>query len=218
MFVPIFLYTDILNPLVAYVPTLSLFTRVNHYQGNVRLHNTANEFLSRRLLQSGLSPSSPNISPESSVSSTNSNTGLNLRTINGNVKVGEENELKGAFHASRPRTEMETGMVRANNSTGFAGQSSGSKVVHYSPPGSGANNNVTILGEAMEQAEILRVELNRVHAGLSLLSHSVDRLGDVVTVNSKWYVTLVLDGCLVISDPDPLSYMRLFSLSRGTLN
>ena len=180
-------------------PNSRLFTPLLRHQGNVRLHNTANEFLSRRLLQPALSPSSPNISPESSVSSTNSNTGLNLRTLNGNMKVGEESELKGTFHASRPRTEMETGLVRANNSTG-SGQSSGSKIVHYSPPGSGTNNNVTILGEAMEQAEILRVELNRVHAGLSLLSHSVDRLGDVVTVNSQWYVILLLYSCLVATD------------------
>lgn len=54
--------------------------------------------------------------------------------------------------------------------------------------GLGGPGTVSVLREAMEQAELLRKELNRVHAGLSLLSHSVDRLGDIVTVDSRWYV------------------------------
>lgn len=93
--------------------------------------------------------------------------------------------MKGTFHTTNTRTGMETGVVRANSPGGSV---SGSRAVHYNPQSSGGNNSITVLGEAMEQAEILRMELNRVHAGLSLLSHSVDRLGDVVTVNSKWYI------------------------------
>ena len=87
---------------------------------------------------------------------------------------------------------METGFVRNNSPTGQSsgsgiGSSSNTRVVNYNQQSNGngnGNSNMTILGEAMEQAEILRKELHRVHAGLSLLSHSVDRLGDTVTV--KW--------------------------------
>ena len=112
------------------------------------------------------------------------------------MKSGEE-DLKGVFLA--PGRSMETGVVRTgpngtDSKDGKEGKTSppppfsGSnpmRAVHYNPYPNG-NSQVSILGEALEQAETLRKELNRVHAGLSLLSHSLDRLGDVVAVNSKW--------------------------------
>lgn len=146
----------------------------------MRLHNTASEFLARRLVQSGQpqSPASPNYSPESSVSSTNSNSALTLR--NSVLKQGEETDLKGVFLADGSSKE-ETGLVRTTSSTGTA-------ATPRSPSLNSGPGTVSVLREAMEQAELLRKELNRVHAGLSLLSHSVDRLGDIVTVDSRWYV------------------------------
>ena len=166
----------------------------------MRLHNTANEFLTRRISQSSHS-SSPNHSPESSVSSTNSNTTLTLRNVNGNLKNGEELELRGVFNNSNSnlRNDTDTGVIRNNSPTtninsninlninSNIGSSSNSRGVQYNPQnGSGNNSTATILGEAMEQAEILRMELHRVHAGLSLLSNSVDGLGEAVIVNAKW--------------------------------
>jgi hypothetical protein len=149
----------------------------------VRLHNTASEFLSRRLVQSGQpqSPASPTYSPESSVSSTTSNSALTLR--NSALKQGEETDLKGVFLADGS-SKTEAGMVRAATTIGTV-------TSPRTPPlnsGLGGPGTVSVLREAMEQAELLRKELNRVHAGLSLLSHSVDRLGDIVTVDSRWYV------------------------------
>jgi hypothetical protein len=145
----------------------------------VRLHNTASEFLSRRLVQSGQpqSPASPSYSPESSVSSTNSNSALTLR--NSALKQGEETDLKGVFLADGS-SKGEIGVVRAASTIGT--------VTSPRTPSlnSGGPGTVSVLREAMEQAELLRKELNRVHAGLSLLSHSVDRLGDIVTVDSRW--------------------------------
>jgi hypothetical protein len=47
-------------------------------------------------------------------------------------------------------------------------------------------SHISPLKEAMEQAEILKNELNRVHAGLALLSRSVDRLGDTVSVDARY--------------------------------
>ena len=49
--------------------------------------------------------------------------------------------------------------------------------------GPGKSNSAT--SEAAEQAESLKIELERVQAGLVLLSLSVDRLNDVVAVDTK---------------------------------
>lgn len=166
-------------------------------QSNVRLHNTASEYLSRRLIQSGtpqVQGPSPSSSPEGSLSMTmssiHSNNTLTLRTHT--TKAGDESDSKGVFLSDRDRDgdrdgaasrPIEAGHTRDSSPMGsrgvppFRGQSQGQ--------GQGLGN-VSILGEAMEQAEVLRRELNRVHAGLSLLSHSVDRLGDTVAVDSRW--------------------------------
>lgn len=140
----------------------------------MRLHSTASGFLSRR-------PSNQIQSPPSPDTSTNSNTALTLR--NGANKAGEESDLKGLFLADGNRNK-DTGILRSNSTPANTINRSGS-----SPYSNGQiiqSSTTSILGEAMEQAEVLRKELNRVHAGLSLLNHSVDRLGDIVEVDARW--------------------------------
>jgi hypothetical protein len=178
-------------------------------KNNVRMYKTANSFLGKPE-SSYPTPDhdSPNHSPESSVSSNSSSTALtqrngtfspkignngtngqnndpngsndgksidnNSNSHNGNGSGVRDEDLKGVFNSA-----TETGIVRTNPSA-VLGLGS---VPSRSNPYHGVQ---TPLGEAIEQAEILRKELNRVHAGLSLLTHSVDRLGDVVIVDSKW--------------------------------
>ena len=113
------------------------------------------------------------------MSSINSNTALTLR--NNTMKAGDEVDSKGIFLSDRDGASraIEDGHMRSSSPLGTRG------ALPLRGPSLGPGN-VSILGEAMEQAEVLRRELNRVHAGLSLLSHSVDRLGDIVAVDSRW--------------------------------
>ena len=140
----------------------------------MRLHTTASDFLSRRQSNQIQSPPSPD-------TSTSPNTALTLR--NGANKAGEESDLKGLFLADGNRNK-DTGILRTNSSP--ASTSNRSSSSPYSNGQTTQSSTASVLGEAMEQAEVLRKELNRVHAGLSLLSHSVDRLGDIVEVDSRW--------------------------------
>lgn len=140
----------------------------------MRLYTTASGFLSRRQSNQIQSPPSPD-------TSTNSNTALTLR--NGATKTGEESDLEGLFLADGNRSK-DTGIQRSGSSPVPASNRSSSSP--YSNGQTAQSSTVSVLGEAMEQAEVLRKELNRVHAGLSLLSHSVDRLGDIVEVDSRW--------------------------------
>ncbi len=43
----------------------------------------------------------------------------------------------------------------------------------------------SVVGDALEQAELLRLELDRVKAGLTLLTQSVEKLNDVVQVDTR---------------------------------
>ena len=128
-----------------------------------------------------------------SMSSIHSNNALTLRTHT--TKAGDESDSKGVFLSDRDgggggggggaSRASEAGLTRDSSPLGARGVLPFRGTSQSQGQGQGSGN-VSILGEAMEQAEVLRRELNRVHAGLSLLSHSVDRLGDTVAVDSRW--------------------------------
>ena len=116
------------------------------------------------------------------MSSIHSNNALTLRTHT--TKAGDESDSKGVFLSDRDGGGGGAASRAIDSPLGTRGVLP-FRGTQSQAQGQGAGN-VSILGEAMEQAEVLRRELNRVHAGLSLLSHSVDRLGDTVAVDSRW--------------------------------
>lgn len=82
----------------------------------------------------------------------------------------------------------------------------GKKGAAGSGPGGGAGGNaaaggaagaaaVTAIGEAKDQADLLRMELERVQAGITLLGQSMDKLNEIVRALSITATFPVADLC-----------------------
>jgi hypothetical protein len=127
----------------------------------IQLHNRATDFLARRLGDADRRQS------DMAGASDHSSTALGplaLRATDGSNDSQEELKDFGGAGSG----------VGAGNDTGKQPTHRTSSTHPPSP-----------LSEALDQAEMLRRELNKVHAGLALLSSSVERLGEVINVDTR---------------------------------
>ena len=76
------------------------------------------------------------------------------------------------------------GKIRGGGPTGIGGGSGGGVGGSGSGSNTTAHGAVSSISDAKEQAEILRLELDRLQTGITLLGQSLDRLGEVVRVDT----------------------------------
>ena len=136
----------------------------------IQLHNTATDFLARRLGDGDARRHADGLAGASDHSSTALGP-LALRVGDGSNDSQED--LKGSF----PGGGTLGGTLGGTVASGETGK-------QFSHPRS-AGAPPSPFTEALEQAEVLRRELTKVHAGLALLSGSVERLGDVINVDTR---------------------------------